>query len=321
MKTAVVLISYNQENFITDALEGIRLQTVTPDEVIIADDCSKDQTQQIIENYVQKYQLQEKWTLLFNKTNKGINLNLQNGIDHTSSEILIVMSGDDISLPNRIEVALELFKQYPNLHIVSTSIDKIDENRNIVGELSYMNEIIDDAKKVIKAGMPNVFPVGQNWRRSIFDKFGKLPHTVPNEDDQITFRAIIDGGIFCSSQKTILYRVHSKSASSWLRNNQSDAEYFIRFTADMDVRKKHMELWINALSAINRPDRQSLIKLVEKKISLYSMLGKLEDYPIVKRISYLFTHFNATGAREKFYIVFGKTGVLYWRKLKRLLGR
>lgn len=320
MKTAVILISYNQEQFIRDALEGIRTQTVQPDEVVIADDCSKDRTQEVIKNYVEEHGLNH-WILSFNQHNLGINLNLQSGIDKTTAPILIVMSGDDISLPNRIEVALDLFDQYPHLHIVSTSITKIDENNNEIGELNYNDELYDDIVKAIVNGTPNVFPVGQNWKRSVINKFGKLPGNVPNEDDQITFRAMIDGGIFCSHIKTVLYRVHSKSASSWLRNNQSESEYFERFTKDMVVRKNHMELWRDVLNYVDRPDKSSLLKLIELKIGLYDFFHKIDEKSFYERWRYFLSHSKVVGIREGCYTLFGKFGILSWRRLKRLVGR
>jgi glycosyltransferase involved in cell wall biosynthesis len=319
-KTAVVLVSYNQEAFIFDALEGIRNQTVKPDEVVIADDCSTDRTQDIIKEYIKTYEITE-WILSFNPKNLGINLNLQNAVDQTSAEVIIPMSGDDISMPNRIETAIDLFNHHPHLHIVSTSIFKIDENKNGIGELIYNDELINDVKKVIVAGTPNVFPVGQNWKRSIFDKFGKLPGTIPNEDDQITFRALIDGGIFCSSIKTVLYRVHSNSASSWLRNNQSEEEFFERFTKDMLIRKLHMELWKDTLNLVDRPDKAALVKLIELKISLYSLFNEISQVSIHNRLKFLISHSAAVGLRERYYILLGKFGILSWRRIKKLAGR
>lgn len=321
LTSAIVLICFNQQEYIYDALEGIRTQTIEADEVVIADDCSKDNTREIIKRYVAEYNLQDKWRVLLNETNLGINRNLQNAIDNTVSDIIIPMSGDDISLPNRCEVVLSLFSEYPDMHIVSTSIFKIDESNKTIGELSYDNKLVSDVKKVIVAGMPNVFPVGQSWRRSVFSKFGKLPSDLPNEDDQITFRGILDNGIYCSSIKTVKYRVHSTSASSWLRNNQSDQEYFNRFLEDMLVRKAHMEYWLQTLLQVQRPDRNDLISLVKLKVEIYSFFNKLNSKSSSQRLAFLIKHQKGLGLRESYYLFFGKFGVLTWRKLKRVLGR
>ena len=321
MKIAIVLISYNQEKYIYEALEGIRLQSFIPDEVVIADDCSKDNTQFIIQEYVKAHGLENKWKLLLNSVNVGITRNLQNGIDHTTADIIVPMAGDDISLPNRCEEAFSLFQKHPNIQIVTTSVYKIDNNGKQIGVIEYQDELRNNIKSIIKAGMPNVFPVGQNWRRTLFNVFGKLPATVPNEDDQITFWGLLSGGIFCSSNYTVKYRVHTESASSWLRNNQSDREYFLRFVTDMPVRRMHMELWRNAIDQIEREDHQELKSLIQMKIETYAYLEKIADYNFIKRWQFLKSHNLVVCFREKYYLFLGKLGVLSWRWTKKILKR
>ena len=321
MRVAIVLISYNQEKYISEALDGIINQSIQPDEVIIADDCSTDRTQSIIIEYVKTYDLEGKWKLLLNRKNIGINRNLQNGIDHTTADIIVPMAGDDISLPNRCEVAIELFRKYPDLQIVTTSALKINGEGKHIGGIKYQDELRSDIRGVIKRGMPNVFPVGQSWKRQLFDRFGKLPTNVPNEDDQITFWGLISGGIFCSSINTITYRVHSESASSWLRNNQSDREYFLRFVSDMPVRQRHMELWGESLKLVDISNKLRLDHLIQLKVEVYSFMGKIEGYGWLKRLKFLNSHRTAVCYREMYYLFFGKFGVLSWRWVKKLLGR
>jgi len=50
------MITYNHENFIKDAIEGILMQkTSFPIELIIGEDCSTDNTRKIVEDYEEKY--------------------------------------------------------------------------------------------------------------------------------------------------------------------------------------------------------------------------------------------------------------------------
>ncbi len=51
---SVIIISYNHEKYIEQCLEGVFSQTYTNIELIIRDDASKDNTQQIIKNYLLK---------------------------------------------------------------------------------------------------------------------------------------------------------------------------------------------------------------------------------------------------------------------------
>ena len=57
MQVDVVLITYNQEQYVAQAVEGILMQRVNDDvqvRVIVADDCSKDKTLEIIKSYEKK---------------------------------------------------------------------------------------------------------------------------------------------------------------------------------------------------------------------------------------------------------------------------
>lgn len=319
MKIGFVLICYNQKKFIRESLDGIRFQTEEPDEVIISDDCSTDGTQEEILDYIEEFGLGGKWKVILHKENQGINKNLQNAIDLCDTDIILGTAGDDISLPNRVQTARKLAVQNPDLYVITTSIDKIDENGRKIGELVYNNTLDTDIKKVVLSGMPHIFPVGQFWRKSLFTDYGSLPTNVPNEDDQITFRAILHGGIFCSNEKTMLYRIHQGSTSSWLRNRQTQDEYFRRFISDMTIRINHMEIWKDLVTKSNVLERNVLLNILEKKLSLYNIFRDIETVSFKKRFNLLFKYWNFTVVREKFYLFFGSFGVLLWRRMKIVL--
>ena len=87
MKITCIVISYNQEDYILETLNGILSQTVLPDEVIIADDGSTDQTPLLIKNFVNENLLQEKWKLILSHKNKGITCNLKKAIKASTGAV------------------------------------------------------------------------------------------------------------------------------------------------------------------------------------------------------------------------------------------
>ena len=54
MKISVVLSSYNGEKYIEEQLNSLYFQILKPDEILIIDDCSTDNTVNIIENFIKK---------------------------------------------------------------------------------------------------------------------------------------------------------------------------------------------------------------------------------------------------------------------------
>lgn len=319
MTLAIILITYNCAQYINEALNGILNQTYEPNEVIIADDCSTDRTRYLIKEYIDSHNLSNKWNIIFNEHNLGITGNLRNAIKYATSDVLIIMAGDDISLPNRCSHAINMFHLHPNLLSIAGSVYIINSDGSPKGRIKYNNTIRQEIIPVIKNGTPNVSPVSIAIKRTIFDIFGPLSTDVPNEDDQILFWGLISGGIFCSDETIVKYRVHPASASAWLRNRQDDKNFYTRFIEDMPTRKRNIELWGEAIKKVKRDDTNLLEKLIHSKSEVYDYLGHIENYSIGQRVHFLVRHWPVIGTREKYYILFGKFGILSWRWVKILL--
>ena len=263
---AITLITYNQQDYVVGALEGIRTQSREPDEVVIADDGSTDNTQVIINEYVKKHNLVGKWRLLLSPTNRGINKNFLNAVDHTTSEVIVGMSGDDISLPNRCELSENMFIKNKNIAAVLLSGLKINSEGQIIDEIVESDgRLIDDPLPFARRGYLGILPVGLSCRRELFFSHGGLPFDVPNEDDQTIYRAIIFGGILCSSARVFKYRVHDKSASSWIRdknlvNYKKMQDYARR------VRLNHYRHWLNLTILSDAKNKADIINILYLKI-------------------------------------------------------
>ena len=57
MKISIVLSTYNGSKYIIEQLDSLRLQSQSVNEVLISDDCSQDNTVQIIRKYISSYNL------------------------------------------------------------------------------------------------------------------------------------------------------------------------------------------------------------------------------------------------------------------------
>ena len=66
---SVCMTSFNGEKYIEKQLDTVRLQTVKPDQVILCDDCSKDNTVEVVRKYIEKYSLQDSWKVYKNEEN------------------------------------------------------------------------------------------------------------------------------------------------------------------------------------------------------------------------------------------------------------
>ena len=94
---SVVILSYNSENFITQCINGIRIQVTNfKFEVLICDDASQDGTRKAIKSIIS-----EEWTeniqvrTFFHETNLGAWNNLMFGIEHASGQYIAYLEADD----------------------------------------------------------------------------------------------------------------------------------------------------------------------------------------------------------------------------------
>jgi len=94
MKVSVIVTTYNHEKYISQALDSVITQKFDGDlEIIIGDDCSKDSTPEIIEEY--KKSNIDTIIIPKNKYNLGITKNLQRCIKHCTGEYIAICEGDD----------------------------------------------------------------------------------------------------------------------------------------------------------------------------------------------------------------------------------
>lgn len=101
IKHTVLIISYNQEKYIGAALESVVQQSILPYEIIVSDDCSTDNTWEIIQEYKNRY------PAILNpyqhKQNVGLYKNLNFALRQITGDVLSAMGGDDFFEPGLFE--------------------------------------------------------------------------------------------------------------------------------------------------------------------------------------------------------------------------
>lgn len=126
---SVIMATYNGTKYIIEQLESIRLQTRQPYEVIIADDCSKDNTYILIQDYITKYNL-KNWKLIRNIQNKGFQANFLDLLLLAKGEIIFFADQDDIWHPQKLECMEYIMQNNENIWTLSCGYQFIDSNGN-----------------------------------------------------------------------------------------------------------------------------------------------------------------------------------------------
>lgn len=135
MKSCVVLSSYNGERYILEQLESIKKQSRNVDAVFIIDDCSTDNTYEIITKYVYS-NLLTNWHCEKNTKNIGWKLNFANLIKSVPNEydVIFLCDQDDVWYKNKVEIMMDFFENYTDtgLLISNAKIVFQDKDANFV---------------------------------------------------------------------------------------------------------------------------------------------------------------------------------------------
>lgn len=104
-KVSVFIPTYNQKNFVQEAIESVLIQDYHNLDLIIGDDGSTDGTQEILLQYKAKYP--ELVKLILSENNYGITANCNNILKECTGEYIAMFAGDDIWLPGKIHKQIE----------------------------------------------------------------------------------------------------------------------------------------------------------------------------------------------------------------------
>jgi glycosyltransferase involved in cell wall biosynthesis len=148
---SVVMITYRHEEFIRQAVEGVLMQkTSFPVELIIADDCSPDETRAIVQE-IQKSNKNGKWiNYTRHESNKGMMSNFVWGLKRVKGKYIALCEGDDFWTDSRkLQKQFNYMENNPRCSLCFHKVNEIDgdqlneDNLNINNiEKFYLNEIL-----------------------------------------------------------------------------------------------------------------------------------------------------------------------------------
>ncbi|MCB1110508.1 MAG: glycosyltransferase family 2 protein, partial [Chlamydiia bacterium] len=112
MTLSVILPNFNHSHHLPLALESIFSQSLLPDEVLIIDDASTDDSVSVIKTWQNKH---PQIRLLQNTVNQGPVPTINRGIQEAQSELLAFCSADDFVLPGFFKKASEFLHTHPEI--------------------------------------------------------------------------------------------------------------------------------------------------------------------------------------------------------------
>lgn len=125
MKISIVTASYNYQDYIKETIQSVLDQTYSDWELIIVDDCSTDNSVDVIKSFND-----ERIKLFINEKNLGLKETLKRGIENTTGEWIAFLESDDILKKDYLEKKYTVIKQNPNVAVIFNDVELFgDENR------------------------------------------------------------------------------------------------------------------------------------------------------------------------------------------------
>lgn len=129
---SIITPVYNAERFLSDTIKSVQNQTYKNWEILLIDDCSKDNSAQIIKEF-QKYDNRIKYIKL--KKNSGASVSRNEGIRNAKGRFIAFVDSDDIWKPEKLEIQIKYMLK-ENLGFTFTSYRYMKENGELTNKIA-----------------------------------------------------------------------------------------------------------------------------------------------------------------------------------------
>jgi glycosyltransferase involved in cell wall biosynthesis len=136
MKNLVSVVTpvYNHEKFIAQTIKSVQSQTYQNWEMLIVDDCSTDDSWELIQKFAKK---DSRIKVFKNKINRGLIPNWKFLIDKSKGGYIAFLEGDDVFDKKNLEEKMEIFRRYMKVGMVYCNFKIINEESNVLVEDVY----------------------------------------------------------------------------------------------------------------------------------------------------------------------------------------
>jgi L-malate glycosyltransferase len=138
-KVSVVMPVYNSALYLRESVNSILCQTFTDFELIVADDGSTDGSLHILESFQD-----ERIRIITNQTNIGVVKTLLKAIEQCKGDYIARMDSDDIALPQRLMLEVNILEQKKEVGVVFGFVELIDIYGNTTGVWKEDRDHISD---------------------------------------------------------------------------------------------------------------------------------------------------------------------------------
>ncbi len=206
---SIVMCTYNGARFLEGQVQSLITQTHQNFELIICDDCSTDNTPDLLKGYAA---LDQRIRLFINEKNIGYNKNFENAIKKAAGAYICISDQDDIWLPEKIEKLLELIMKGESVlayHNVIAFTDRPPYEKKVNRKINVLNSS-DEAVNIFHNSISGHTML---FNRSILADNISFPPNV-YYDWWLSLLALTKGKIAGTNEILSYHRQHDANASA-----------------------------------------------------------------------------------------------------------
>lgn len=130
MKVSIIVPVYNVEDYIERCFESVTNQAYENIECIFVDDCSPDNSKDILEELITKYRGGIDFKVLSHKTNRGLSVARNTGIENALGDYIYFLDSDDVIAHDSVNVLIGLAIKYQGVEIVQGNSYRVPKMEN-----------------------------------------------------------------------------------------------------------------------------------------------------------------------------------------------
>lgn len=216
-RTSIALCTYNGARFLRRQLDSFVRQTCLPDELVVCDDGSSDETTAILSQFAKTAPFPVR--VVENESNLGSTKNFERAISLCRGEFIALADQDDEWYPDKLETFHRLFAAFPDALLAFSDADVIDDHdvllkprlwnrvhfsplrrrphieRDMLSTLLKLNSVATGATMVMRSQLrAQIVPIPDQWVH----------------DAWIAWMAALSGPVAVLPEAKIRYRIHPR---------------------------------------------------------------------------------------------------------------
>ena len=243
---SVVVITYNSAKTVGETLDSIKAQTYQNLELIVSDDCSKDNTLEIVSAWLKENEQSFKSVaMLTSDMNKGVAANINKGICASKGEWVKSIAGDDLLTNDAICEYVSFVLNHPDCRICLAMLDVFGAPKDVLDKRNFhLNDIYSELKSHDRLGLYSIALVkhilpgpGIFYQKSLWEEIGGFDEDYSMAEEwPFELRVLSVTSVMLLEKKIVRWRQSLGSLS----NNKESMNYIQDRLIYKNIRRKRL---------------------------------------------------------------------------------